>query len=94
MSMTYNLVCPETKMAIWCSGRDHIYGTEQKLKLLDEWLRVHQDKAIYFVNDESKLLDDVEYKNWVGMEDDETPDWMKPPNDPKLSHGERKGGAK
>lgn len=72
MSQTYNLVCPETKTAIWCGQRDYLYGGE-KLELLAKWLHAHKGKAVFFVNDESELLDDIEYKNWVGMEDDEPP---------------------
>lgn len=69
MSKTYNLVCPETKKAIWCGQRDYLYGGMEKLKLLAEWLHTHEGKAIFFVDDESELLDDLEYKNWVGMEE-------------------------
>ena len=72
MSKTYNLVCPETKRAIWIGQRDYVYSSQQKLLALAAWLFDHRDKPIYFVNDESEMLDDIEYKNWVGMED-ETP---------------------
>lgn len=73
MSQTYNLVCPETKKAIWCGQRDYLHGGEENLKLLACWLHDHEGKAVFFVNDESELLDDIEYKNWVGMEKDEPP---------------------
>jgi len=68
MSKTYNLVCPETKTAIWCGQRDYLYGGE-KLKLFAKWLHAHEGKAVFFVNDESELLDEIEDKNWVGIDE-------------------------
>lgn len=68
MIKTFNLVCPETKKAIWCGQRDRIYGDGENLKLLAEWLHAHKDKPIYFVGDENELLNDIEFKDWVGME--------------------------
>ena len=71
MSKTYNLVCPETKKAIWCGQRDYLYGDPVSLKLLANWLRAHEGKPIFFVNDESALLDEIKFKEWVGMEEGE-----------------------
>ncbi len=71
MSKTYNLVCPETKKAIWCGQRDYLYGGAEKLKLLADWLHAHEGKAIFFVDDESIMLDDIRHEDWIGMEDEE-----------------------
>ena len=71
MSRTYDLVCPETKKAIWVGQRDYLYADPAKLAALAKWLHEHKDKQIYFVGTESGLLDDIEHKNWIGMEDED-----------------------
>ena len=71
MSRTYDLVCPETKKAIWVGQGDYLYADPEKLAALAKWLHEHKDKPICFVDTESGLLDDIEYKNWIGMEDED-----------------------
>jgi hypothetical protein len=69
MSKCYNLVCPETKKAIWVGQRDYLYSTEEHMKRLAQWLHEHQDKAIFFVEDQSVLLVDVPDEGWTDRDD-------------------------
>lgn len=69
MSQTYDIVCPETKRAIWVGQGSRIYSAPEKLELLAKWLHEHKGKQIYFVETGDNLLEEIEYKNWIGMED-------------------------
>ena len=68
MSRTFDLVCPETKKAIWVGQRDHLYSAPDRLKALAAWLHEHKDKAIYFVDEESPLLTDIKDEDYTGLE--------------------------
>ena len=68
MSQTYNLVCPETKKVILVGQRDYLHSDEERMKALAEWLHDHKDKHIFFVNEESALLDDIPEGRFVGLE--------------------------
>lgn len=71
MSKTFNLVCPETKKAIWCGQSDRIYNTQYHIEKLASFLHAHEGRAIFFVGEESNLLYDIEYENWIGMREED-----------------------
>ena len=66
--MCYNLVCPETRKAIWVGQRDYIYSTPEHMKQLADWLHEHRDKPVFFVDDESSLIADIPEGSFVGLE--------------------------
>jgi hypothetical protein len=69
MSKTFDLVCPETGKAIWVGQRDYVYSSPEHLQRLAAWLHEHKGRPIFFVDEESPLLDEIDHNNWVGMED-------------------------
>jgi hypothetical protein len=60
MSVWYNLVCPETKDALWVGQGRTIYSNEGAIKVLCKWLEKHEGKQIIYVAYGSSLLDDCE----------------------------------
>ena len=70
MSKTYNLVCPETKRAIWVGQGGRLYGSGDAIERLAKWLHDHEGREILFVEDEHPALDGIDFGDWDGMEDD------------------------
>lgn len=69
MSLCYNLVCPETKTAIWVGQNSYIYAVPKAAVALAKWLAEHQGKAIFFVDDNSELLWGIPFENTTDYTD-------------------------
>lgn len=76
MSECYNLVCPETKKAIWVGqdtagrrGVPYLYSTPERIAALTAWLNEHEGKAIFYVSDNTSLADSIDEENFSGFDD-------------------------
>ena len=71
MSKCYNLICPETKQAIWVGQSQRLYGGDQSLDRLAKWLHSNEGRPIYFVGEGDDMLFQFDYDEWEWADDDD-----------------------